>query len=211
MTSAASFGACCRKRWDGPVLNVHSVQRILITSAFILMLAATGQAQAPGRAAQRGAQPPEGAPAPAAGVSPGEIQQMFDAYVLVQAQDVLQLKDDQYAQFVTRLRALQGVRRRSENQRLMIINQLRRILQATDGRVDETMIQERLKSLDDLRTSSITEIKQAQDSLDEVLDLRQRARFRIFEEEMERRKVELVMRTRQANRQANRPRNEFQE
>jgi hypothetical protein len=191
------------------VLDVVNVHRILITSAFVFVLAATGQAQAPGgRAAQRGAQPPEGA---AAGVSPGEIQQMFDAYVLVQAQDVLQLKDDQYAQFVTRLRALQAVRRRSENQRLMIVNQLRRILQATDGRVDEAMIQERLKSLDDLRASSLPEIKQAQDSLDEVLDLRQRARFRIFEEEMERRKVELVMRTRQANRQANRPRNEFQE
>jgi len=191
------------------VYNVHNVRRILITAAFVLALVATGQAQAPGRAAQRGAQPPEGAPAP--GVSPGEIQQMFDAYVLVQAQDVLQLKDDQYAQFVTRLRALQAVRRRSENQRLMIVNQLRRILQAGDGRVDEAMIQERLKSLDDLRASSLTEIKQAQDSLDEALDLRQRARFRIFEEEMERRKVELVMRTRQANRQANRPRNEFQE
>jgi len=209
MTSAANFGACFRKRWDGPVHKVRNVHRILIASALVLALVATGQAQAPGgRAAQRGAQPPEGAPP--AGVSPGEIQQMFDAYVLVQAQDVLQLKDDQYAQFVTRLRALQAVRRRSENQRLMIVNQLRRILQATD-RVDETMIQERLKSLDDLRASSLTEIKQAQDSLDEALDLRQRARFRIFEEEMERRKVELVMRTRQANRQANRPRNEFQE
>jgi hypothetical protein len=133
-------------------------------------MAAAAEARPQGRAAQRGAQPPEGTPAP--GVSPGEIQQMFDAYVLVQAQDVLQLKDDQYAQFVTRLRALQAVRRRHENQRLMIVNQLRRILQAADGRVDETMIQERLKSLDDLRASSLTEIKQAQDSLDEVLDLR---------------------------------------
>jgi len=203
MTSVASFGACSRKRWDGQVL------KILTALTIVVAMAAAAEAQPQGRAAQRGAQSPEGAPA--AGVSPGEIQQMFDAYVLVQAQDVLQLKDDQYAQFVTRLRALQTVRRRHENQRLMIVNQLRRILQAADGRVDETMIQERLKSLDDLRASSLTEIKQAQDSLDEVLDLRQRARFRVFEEEMERRKVELVMRTRQANRQANRPRNEFQE
>lgn len=200
--SAENFGACCRKRWDG------QVPRIVIAFAIALALGPALEAQAPGRAGQRGLQPPESAAAP--GVSPGEIQQMFDAYVLVQAQDVLQLKDDQYAQFVTRLRALQAVRRRSENQRLMIVNQLRRLLQAGDGRVDETMILERLKSLDDLRTSSLSEIKQAQDGLDEVLDLRQRARFRIFEEEMERRKVELVMRTRQANRQ-NRPRSEFQE
>lgn len=181
-----------------------------MTVAVVLSLATTvvaGQAQ--GRAAQRGAPPPD--PAAAPGVSPGEIQQMFDAYAIVQAQDVLQLKDDQYAQFVARLRALQAVRRRTENQRLMLVNQLRRILQAGDGRIDETMIKDRLKSLDDLNLSAVTDIKQAQESLDEVLDLRQRARFRIFEEEMERRKVELVLRTRQANRQANRPRNEFQE
>jgi len=211
MTNGASFDACCRKRWDGPVDNVHNVgniHKVLSALTIVIALAGTAEAQSQGRAG-RGAQAPEGAAAP--GVSPGEIQQMFDAYVLVQAQDVLQLKDDQYAQFVTRLRALQAVRRRNENQRLQLVNQLRRILQASDGRVDETMIQERLKSLDDLRTSSMGEIKQAQDRLDEVLDLRQRARFRVFEEEMERRKVELVMRTRQANRQANRPRNEFQE
>jgi len=193
------------------VHNINNVSRLAIASVLVMTLAATAAAQAQGRAAQRGAQAPEGTAAPAPGVSPGEIQQMFDAYVVLQAQDVLQLKDDQYAQFITRLKTLQAARRRNENQRLMLVNQLRRILQAGDGRVDETMIQERLKSLDDLRLSSLTEIKQAQDGLDEILDLRQRARFRIFEEEMERRKVELVMRTRQANRQANRPRNEFQE
>lgn len=160
---------------------------------------------AQGRAAQRPLAP--GALPADAGVSPGEIQQMFDAYVLVQAQDVLQLKDDQYARFVTRLRALQMVRRRGENQRMMIINQLRRILQGADGRVDESMIKDRLKILNDLTASLAPEVRTAQDGLDEVLDLRQQARFRIFEEEMERRKVELVMRTRQANRpQANRPR-----
>jgi hypothetical protein len=185
-----------------------SVSRLAIASLIVMGLAAAAApAQAQGRAAQRGAQPAE--PPAAPGVSPGEIQQMFDAYVLVQAQDVLQLKDDQYAQFVTRLRALQAVRRRNENQRLMIVNQLRRILQAGD-KVDEALIKERLKTLSDLSASVVTETRQAQDSLDEILDLRQQARFRIFEEEMERRKVELVMRTRQANRQA-RPRNEFQE
>lgn len=211
MMSVESFSAFCGKRWDSPVHNIDNVLRLAIAFALVMTLAATGAAKAQGRAAQRGAQAPEGSAAPAPGVSPGEIQQMFDAYVILQAQDVLQLKDDQYAQFVTRLKTLQAARRRNENQRLMIINQLRRILQAGDGRVDETMIQERLKSLDDLRLRALTEIKQAQDGLDEILDLRQRARFRIFEEEMERRKVELVMRTRQANRQANRPRNDFQE
>jgi hypothetical protein len=141
------------------------------------------------------------------GVSPAEIQQMFDAYVLMQAQDVLQLRDDQYPRFLSRLRALQAARRRAEMQRLQNINQLRRILQGGELPTNETTIKERLKALDDLATSSAAEIKQAMDSIDEVLDLRQQARFRVLEEEMERKKVDLVSRTRQANRpNANRPR-----
>ena len=45
------------------------------------------------------------------------------------------------------------------------------------------------------------------EAVDQVLDLRQQARFRVFEEQMERRKVELLLRARQANR----PRQQFQE
>ena len=198
-------------------MRTISLRRCAAAGTLVCTLALLGvslEAQGPearGRAAQRPLGPLAPGAAPAeAGVSPGEIQQMFDAYVLVQAQDVLQLKDDQYAQFVTRLRALQTVRRRGENQRMMIISQLRRLLQAADGRLDESMVRDRLKMLSDLEASVAAEAKTAQDRLDDVLDLRQQARFRIFEQEMERRKVELVMRTRQANRpQANRPRNDF--
>ena len=38
--------------------------------------------------------------------------------------------------------------------------------------------------------------RQAMEGLNQVLDLRQQARFRVFEEQMERRKVELLMRAR---------------
>jgi hypothetical protein len=43
-------------------------------------------------------------------------------------------------------------------------------------------------------------VKKAYDGIDQVLDLRQQAQFRVFEELMDRRKLELVMRARQANR-----------
>jgi hypothetical protein len=172
---------------------------LVTTAALVCGLTPAAHAQG-GRAGQRPAQRGTPSPVEAAGVAPAEIQQMFDAYFLVQAQDVLQLRDDQYPPFLTRLRALQAIRRRAENQRRQTVNQLRRLVQAGDGRVDEGMIKERLKALTDLDTSVAADIRQAQDSLDEVLDLRQQARFRILEEEMERRKVELVMRTRQANR-----------
>ena len=157
--------------------------------------------QAQGRAAQ---QPPPPATAQS-GVSPGEVQQMFDAYALVQAQQVLKLRDDQYPKFLTRLRTLQAVRRRAENQRLRVINELRRATQTADGPVDEAMIKDRLKTLNDLSASVATEIRQAVNDLDEVLDVRQQARFRVFEEEIERRKVELVVRARQDRRQGKEP------
>jgi hypothetical protein len=56
--------------------------------------------------------------------------------------------------------------------------------------------------LNDLSASVATDLKQAQTELDEVLDVRQQARFRVFEEDIERRKVELVVRARQARRQS---------
>jgi hypothetical protein len=186
------------------VINCFIITCFIIACAAVPALAQGARAQRP---AARGAQPA------AEGVSPAEIQQMFDAYVLMQAQDVLQLRDDQYPRFLSRLRALQAARRRAEMQRLQNINQLRRILQSGDlpseGMIknNEAMIKERLKALDDLAASSAAEVKQAMDSIDEVLDLRQQARFRVLEEEMERKKVDLVSRTRQANRpNANRPR-----
>ena len=188
--------------------RVLAIVALVCSAAVIVSPALHAQGRAAERAERQGQ--PLRPPAADQPVTPGEIQQMFDAYVVMQAQDVLTLNDDQYPRFITRLRALQLVRRRGEGQRMMLLNQLRRILNAPDGRVDETMIKDRLKMLADLNVSLAAEVKQAQDSLDEVLDLRQQARFRVFEEEMERRKVEIVMRTRPANRpQANRPLRDF--
>ena len=41
------------------------------------------------------------------------------------------------------------------------------------------------------------ELRQAYDALDEVLDTRQQARFRMFEEQIEQRKLDLLVRARE--------------
>ena len=64
----------------------------------------------------------------------------------------------------------------------------------------EAQIKDRLKSLDDLETRSDGEVRKAYDAINQVLDVRQQAKFRVFEENMERRKLELVTRARLANR-----------
>ena len=139
------------------------------------------------------------AAAGAEGVSPGEIQRLFDAYVVMQAQDELQLTDEQYPKFLTRVKALQAARQRGLVDRGRIVQDLRRLSDANP--IDETQAKNQLKALADVDARTATEVRDALSGIDQVLDLRQQVRFRIFEEQMERRKVDLLMRARQANRQ----------
>jgi hypothetical protein len=66
---------------------------------------------------------------------------------------------------------------------------------------DEAQIRDRLNALQELETRSAADVRKAYEGIDQVLDLPQQAKFRVFEELMERRKLELVMRARQSNRQ----------
>jgi hypothetical protein len=136
-------------------------------------------------------------------VSPAEIQRLFDAYALVQAQAQLKLSDDQYPPFLARYKALQDLRRRSQNERGRIIQDLRR-LSMDDAKSDDGQLRDRMKALQDLDVQTAGDVRKAYDAVDQVLDVRQQARFRAFEEQMERRKIDLVTRARQTNRQNNR-------
>jgi hypothetical protein len=135
---------------------------------------------------------------PAGDLSAGEVVAMLDAYALVRAQDALQLNDSQYGAFVARLKKLQETRRKNQQARNQIVQDLRRLAgpQASPP-FDEAAIRERLKALRDLDDKSVADLHQAYDALDEVLDVQQQARFRMFEETIERRKVDLLMRARQ--------------
>ena len=165
---------------------------VFVATVFVVLVvggsfAGAQVARAPGRAAPA---------APEPGVSPLEVQRMFDAYALMQAQEQLSIADDQFAAFLTRFKALQEVRRRTLNERARVIMEMRRLLNQTQP--DEGMIRERLKTLQDISARGAEDEKKAYDAIDQVLDLRQQARFRVFEEVMERRKLELVARARQA-------------
>jgi Spy/CpxP family protein refolding chaperone len=159
-------------------------------------LAAQGGRQGARAGAQAGAQPGEAVGG--ATVSPAEIQRMFDSYALMQAQEQLKISDDRFPQFLTRFKALQDVRRRGLQERARIVQDLRRLVNDPEG--DEGQIKDRLKSLDELEARSDGDVRKAFDAINQILDVRQQAKFRVFEENMERRKLELVTRARQANR-----------
>ncbi|OFV94361.1 MAG: hypothetical protein A3H95_18390 [Acidobacteria bacterium RIFCSPLOWO2_02_FULL_64_15] len=150
---------------------------------------------------RQGLQPPQGPDAaqPAeAGVAPAEIQRLFDAYALVQAQEQLSISDDKYSQFLTRFKALQDVRRRSLQEHTRLVLELNRLV--NNGQGDEAQLKGRMRALEDADARANADIRQAYEAIDQVLDVRQQAKFRVFEELMERRKLELVTRARQANR-----------
>ena len=152
----------------------------------LVLMMATALAQAPAeRPAGRANRP---------ALTNGELVNMLDTYAIVQAQDALQLSDGRYGEFVSRLKRLQQVRRRNTQGRNQIIQELRRLTQASTP--DEPALRGRLKALQDHEVSAADELRRAYESVDELLDTRQQARFRLFEERMERQKLDLLMRAR---------------
>jgi hypothetical protein len=161
-------------------------------------------------AAQQPAPPvPQGAAqSDAAAISAGQIQRWFEAFTVLQAQDALGLSEAQYGRFVTRLKLLQEAQRKHQQARMQILNDLRRLSNPQNGTSDESLLGSRLKDLRDENDRGAAEIRKAYDAVDEVLDVRQQARFRLFEERMEQQKLELLMRARQNARNAARGRNQ---
>ena len=135
-------------------------------------------------------------------VTPFELQRLFDSYALLQAQEQLKINDEQFSRFLPRFKALQDARRQMLQQRTRVLADVRRLV--NEGQTDEGQIRERLKQLRDIEDRGEAEARKAYEAIDQVLDVRQQGQFRLFEEQMERRKLELVTRARQANR-ANRP------
>ena len=142
----------------------------------------------------------EGRPGRSPGqLTPGDVVGMLDNYAAVRAQEALTLDDAHYTAFVTRLRALQQVRRRNQQAHNRVVQDLRKLAGAQAAPpYDEAAIRERLKALREQDDRAAVELRQAYDAVDEVLDIRQQARFRLFEEMIERRKLDLLMRAQNA-------------
>ena len=150
--------------------------------------------------AQPRGQQPAPSNAPMDDMSPVQVHQLFDAMLVMQAQDALTLSEPQYAQFVSRLKALQDARRRHQQDRVRLIAELQRLTNPRNPKpADEAALMRRLSALQELESRQAADLRRAYDGIDEVLDPLQRARFRVLEEQIERRKLELVGRARQNN------------
>ena len=175
---------------------------IMLTTRVVLLAALL----LPAGAVSAGASQPPQQPAPAAPglpgsqdvppISAGQIQRWFEAFTVLQAQEALQLSEAQYGRFVTRLKSLQETRRKHQQARNQLLGDLRRLTNSETGSNDEPAITERLKALRDEDERAAADLKKSYEGVDETLDVRQQARFRLFEEKMEQQKLELLMRAR---------------
>jgi hypothetical protein len=185
-------------------MAMRRVLRTLCIAALVAGHAAAVVAQAPPverpLPPRAGGQPPAAAPGDATpdALSDAELAAALDAYALVQAQQQLSISDDKYRVFAARLKRLQDVRRRNQRIRHRLVMELRKLAgpRASPGG-DEAAIKAQLTALRDHDEKSAAELRQAYDALDEVLDARQQARFRLFEEQIELRKLDLLMRARE--------------
>lgn len=154
---------------------------------------------------RRGGSPPggrqggRGQMAPRDGLTPREIQMQFDAYVIAQAEGVLQISEEQYPQFVRRVRALQMARREARMRRNRLVAQLAQLARNREN-VDEARLAAATRAIDEHERATPGEIARAFASLDEVLTPWQRARFRVLEDQLEQKKLDMVLRARQGPR-----------
>jgi hypothetical protein len=143
----------------------------------------------PAAAAQRGEEERLTAP---------QVERMWDEYVLSQAQAALNLTDQQFMRFRNRLNQLQQLRRRLQRERNQKLREAQQALSGRGAPVDPAVVSARLKEYDDLMVSSAEQLRQSYVSIDEVLNVRQRVRFRLFEDRMAQKKLELLAQARQA-------------
>lgn len=129
----------------------------------------------------------------------GEVARLFEAYALMQAQETLALDEAQYARFVGRFRTLLDARRAHQARRARIVQDLARLTRPDAAPADDAL-RERIQALDDADAQARTEIAAALAGVDELLTVPQRARFRVLEDQLERRKWELMARARQGAR-----------
>ena len=121
------------------------------------------------------------------------VQEALDGIEIANADKMLQIAPDRYGNFIQRLRNLQIVRRRRQAQRLRLLNELRRVVNQQPS-VDDAQLESRTRQLDEFDRQTAQDVQAAYEQIDEVLTPRQRARFRLFEEQMEQRKIEILTR-----------------
>jgi len=198
-------------------MKVKGIEHVIVRSLSIAVLVVLGLGaavasthaapQAPaargGRQASPNPVPPAAAgdptePADSQSIPEPQLAAMLDTFAIVQAQQALSIPDEQYGTFAARFKKLQDVRRRNQRLHRQLLQELRQMAGPKAAvPADDAAIRKQLTALREQDERAAIEMRQAYDALDEVLDARQQARFRVFEDQIEQRKLDLLMRARE--------------
>ena len=135
-----------------------------------------------------------------------EVERMMEAYVLSKIQESLELDDDQYGRMAVAQKNLQQARREYRRDRMSVLRKMRQTLRQNRGGDEE--LTDLLGQLETLKDEFAAKEKAGYDAIDDILDVRQRARYRILEQEIQRRLQQMLRRVRnqgQGNRNPRRP------
>lgn len=124
-----------------------------------------------------------------------EVRGMMEAYIISKLQDALDLTDEQYGRMVVAQKKLTDTRREYRQNRMRVLQQMRRALQREEAGEDE--LNPLLRELETLRDEFAADEKKRYEAIDQILDVRQRARYRILEVELQRRLQEMMRQVRQ--------------
>jgi hypothetical protein len=173
------------------------LSRAALVLGLVVVPALAGAQQTAAPPAQN--ETPAGRGKAARGLTPVDVLNVLDGYAIMQAQEFLKLTDSQYGEFVIRLKRLQETRRRNFRERNQALQAIRTLVGVNaTATPDDATVREKLKALRDLDERAAGEMRKAYDALDEVMDVKQQARFRLFEEQLEHRRIDLLSRASQA-------------
>ena len=134
---------------------------------------------------------------PSGQISPADIQAMFDAMTVMDAERFVTLTPEQFPSFVQRLKKLQEARVLHMRRRNRAMNELRMLANPQTGKGDDAAIDAKLKELATIEAEGQVAVRNALDALDQLLSPRQRARFRILEANIELKKLDFLSKVRQ--------------
>jgi hypothetical protein len=119
-----------------------------------------------------------------------DVEGLMEAYVISKLQEALELSDQQFAEMVVVQKKMSEHRRNFRRERQEALGQLREILRSPNGPDDE--IASLLKRLYDLQEKHNSQQRADYEAVDKILDVRQRARYRLLEQEIQARFQQMV-------------------
>jgi hypothetical protein len=119
-----------------------------------------------------------------------DVEGLMEAYVISKLQEALDLTDDQFAKMIVAQKKLSEYRRSYRRDRTATLQQMRQALRSAESR--EERLESLLNQLEERQLSFENQQRSGYKAIDAILDIRQRARYRILELEIQRRFQQMI-------------------